>query len=149
MMLTRRGFLSTILAAAVAPAIVRADSLMRIVPRDATIIFPACATNKSTVLLTHVQAKMWEEVSAIDTTTMLSAAKEYFCTSILYRADVHLEVPPDLDLRKLRADGQPLDLRHCILVPGQFLNGITLVGIDSLDLTPFGNRIPSFTIEEN
>lgn len=32
--MNRRGFLGTILAAAVAPAIVRADSLMRIVPRD-------------------------------------------------------------------------------------------------------------------
>jgi hypothetical protein len=34
----RRGFLGSILAAAVAPAIVRADSLMRIVPRDTTIL---------------------------------------------------------------------------------------------------------------
>ena len=32
--MNRRSFLSTILAAACAPAIVRADSLMRIVPRD-------------------------------------------------------------------------------------------------------------------
>lgn len=31
---TRRGFLATMLAAACAPAIVRADSLMRIVPTD-------------------------------------------------------------------------------------------------------------------
>lgn len=30
----RRGFIGSILAAATAPAIVRADSLMRIVPRD-------------------------------------------------------------------------------------------------------------------
>jgi hypothetical protein len=37
-MTTRRGFLGSILALGVAPAIVRADSLMRIVPRETTII---------------------------------------------------------------------------------------------------------------
>lgn len=35
--MNRRGFLGSILAAAAAPAIVRADSLMRIVPRDIVI----------------------------------------------------------------------------------------------------------------
>ena len=34
----RRGFLGSILALAAAPAIVRADSLMRIVPRETTLI---------------------------------------------------------------------------------------------------------------
>ncbi len=37
--MNRRGFLGTILAAAVAPAIVRADSLMRVIPREASILF--------------------------------------------------------------------------------------------------------------
>lgn len=37
-MITRRGFLGSILASAVAPAIVRADSLMRIIPIDTTIL---------------------------------------------------------------------------------------------------------------
>ena len=36
--MNRRSFLSAILATACAPAIVRADSLMRIVPRDATFL---------------------------------------------------------------------------------------------------------------
>lgn len=36
--MNRRGFLGAILAAAVAPAIVRADALMRIVPRDAAVL---------------------------------------------------------------------------------------------------------------
>jgi hypothetical protein len=36
--MNRRGFIGSILAAAVAPAIVRADSLMRIVPRETTIL---------------------------------------------------------------------------------------------------------------
>lgn len=39
MITTRRGFLGSILALGVAPAIVRADSLMRIVPRD-TVVLP-------------------------------------------------------------------------------------------------------------
>lgn len=38
--MNRRGFLGSILAACAAPAIVRADSLMRIVPLD-TVILPA------------------------------------------------------------------------------------------------------------
>lgn len=36
--MNRRGFLGSLLAAAVAPAIVRADSLMRIVPTETTIL---------------------------------------------------------------------------------------------------------------
>ncbi len=36
--MNRRGFLGAMLAAGVAPAIVRADSLMRIVPRDVVIL---------------------------------------------------------------------------------------------------------------
>lgn len=39
----RRGFLGSILLAAVAPAIVRADSLMRIVPRETIIAAPSLA----------------------------------------------------------------------------------------------------------
>lgn len=38
--MNRRSFLGSILAAAVAPAIVRADSLMRIVPRSALVLDP-------------------------------------------------------------------------------------------------------------
>lgn len=36
--MNRRGFLGSILTACVAPAIVRADRLMRVVPRDATVL---------------------------------------------------------------------------------------------------------------
>lgn len=36
--MNRRGFLSSILALGAAPAIVRADSLMRVVPRETTVI---------------------------------------------------------------------------------------------------------------
>lgn len=36
--MNRRGFIGSILAVCVAPAIVRADSLMRIVPRDLTLL---------------------------------------------------------------------------------------------------------------
>ncbi len=38
--MNRRGFLGSILAAAVAPAIVRADSLMRIVPMETEVLVP-------------------------------------------------------------------------------------------------------------
>ncbi len=36
--MNRRGFIGSILALGVAPAIVRADSLMRLVPRDTTLL---------------------------------------------------------------------------------------------------------------
>lgn len=36
--MNRRGFLQSILVAAAAPAIVRADSLMRIIPRDLAVM---------------------------------------------------------------------------------------------------------------
>lgn len=39
----RRGFLGSILAAAVAPAIVRADSLMRMVPTETVVLAPPVA----------------------------------------------------------------------------------------------------------
>lgn len=38
--MNRRGFLSSILALGAAPAIVRADSLMRVVPRETLILGP-------------------------------------------------------------------------------------------------------------
>lgn len=38
--MNRRGFLGSILALGAAPAIVRADSLMRVVPRETTILTP-------------------------------------------------------------------------------------------------------------
>lgn len=41
--MNRRGFLQTCLALAAAPAIVRADSLMRVVPRNTTVLtFDGC-----------------------------------------------------------------------------------------------------------
>lgn len=39
-MTTRRGFLGAMLAACAAPAIVRADSLMRVIPLDTEILLP-------------------------------------------------------------------------------------------------------------
>jgi hypothetical protein len=38
--MNRRGFLQSCIALAAAPAIVRADSLMRVIPREATVILP-------------------------------------------------------------------------------------------------------------
>ena len=39
MTMNRRGFLGSILALGAAPAIVRADALMRIIPRDASVLY--------------------------------------------------------------------------------------------------------------
>lgn len=40
MRMNRRGFLQTIIATATAPAIVRADSLMRVIPQETTLYVP-------------------------------------------------------------------------------------------------------------
>src|SRR5690349_5897100 len=69
--MNRRGFLGTILAACAAPAIVRADSLMRIIPVETKVLAPVFATGSAaitggTVLLDAVwsvssDGQYWEE----------------------------------------------------------------------------------------
>lgn len=48
----RRGFLAGMLAACAAPAIVRADSLMRIVPRELELLVPNVIVGTGNYLLT-------------------------------------------------------------------------------------------------
>lgn len=45
----RRGFLGSILALAAAPAIVRADSLMRLVPVETTVVVPSLGNRLLTI----------------------------------------------------------------------------------------------------
>lgn len=47
--MNRRGFLGACLAACAAPAIVRADSLMRIIPKETVIIIPLPNLDVSTI----------------------------------------------------------------------------------------------------
>lgn len=64
--MNRRSFLGSILAAAAAPAIVRADSLMRIVPSDATFAeifqrtFDECAAVSGGSTLDDYEEGTWE-----------------------------------------------------------------------------------------
>lgn len=67
--MNRRGFLSAILAAGAAPAIVRADSLMRVVPRETLVLaaeapyLSADASMARTLFgaLTDEQKRVWAE----------------------------------------------------------------------------------------
>lgn len=59
--MNRRGFLSSILAAAVAPAIVRADSLMRVIPLETTILLE---TGVGGVTNVSVNSLLWPGVNA-------------------------------------------------------------------------------------
>lgn len=70
--MNRRGFLSSILALAAAPAIVRADSLMRIVPVDTAILtygwteFPIDAVNRHAAELFKSEFGRYEHTIIID-----------------------------------------------------------------------------------
>lgn len=62
--MNRRGFLGAILAAAAAPAIVRADSLMRIVPRDLLIQYDDTIYLDQRPLYRGIVANMREDQAA-------------------------------------------------------------------------------------
>lgn len=60
--MNRRQFMQGILATACAPAIVRADSLMRIVARDTTIVLPRIYCDSNPVGPNWLQNWMDEEI---------------------------------------------------------------------------------------
>lgn len=64
--MNRRGFLSGILAAAIAPAIVRADSLMRIVPLDTTILTATYGDVVDRYVITGVTEGISETILTMD-----------------------------------------------------------------------------------
>lgn len=150
--MNRRGFLGSILAAAVAPAIVRADSLMRIVPRD-TLFLDADMT-----LLPYQQeifGRLFKlplaAVSAmcsmdeIDTTTLFSSVKNYHAGLRYVAAEVELVLPLGYDkITGLDAEGIPLPMDAGNVTVERSVTGFNRVRIHNLDLTQFGNRVPEF-----
>jgi hypothetical protein len=64
--LNRRGFLGSILVAAAAPAIVRADSLMRIVPMGAVVLQVPWSLDPRALLLEEFRAQHVKRVRLMD-----------------------------------------------------------------------------------
>lgn len=71
--MNRRGFLGSILAACAAPAIVRADSLMRIVPMDDTLVLIHPARYRQIIGATVIVPSTIDEIVR---TTLRSRAPE-------------------------------------------------------------------------
>lgn len=161
MLMTRRSFLGTILAAAVAPAIVRADSLMRIVPRetlfmDADLLLPDIGPFIDAMRPENIIGRV---VSA--EVVSLAGIDEYVITDCWHHADgrikqsishyrynaldVIIELAPGVDPRTLRADGRPVDLRGAVIERTRA--GIDTLRFPKLDLTDYGNRVPDFQLE--
>lgn len=105
-MMNRRSFLQSILLTATAPAIVRADSLMRIVPRDTTIL-----TEQA------IEEAMIEILRMTDSRgkRLGYSPKAIYVLPKFYDAAVKLLSPtgmpvmssPELELVGLRTDGKP------------------------------------------
>ncbi len=79
MNITRRGFMRSILALCAAPAIVRADSLMKIVPRET--LFARTGGIGGPMVGWHrpliISRSLIREPNYIDVTTLVSAAKQF------------------------------------------------------------------------
>lgn len=141
--MNRRSFLQSILAFCAAPAIVRADSLMRVVPRETTVLVyqdvwaPARLLEASVISCPDVIEVMSLGPSTLH--TLLSSSR--YCAE-----SIALELPPNADVHKLFADGRPLDLS--LMPSGVTINesctGVRTLRLNQLDLTDFGNRIPRF-----
>lgn len=137
MRMNRRGFLGSMLALGAAPAIVRAESLMRVYPASlrTPLVFGTMRIDGQLLA-----AEICESVSSIDVTTLLSTAKS-FASSYLYEAkNVELALPPGADVRRLWADGVEVRIEGA----RRTARGLLL---PRLDLSDYGNRVPEFAIE--
>lgn len=149
--MNRRGFLGSILAAAVAPAIVRADSLMRIVPRETLFMNVDMAFNDATAVARMLGLQLIgfsvieEQCDIIETTTIMSAHRTWE-QGLTYRiGEIDLALPPSVNVQALYADGISIDMRKVLIHrnPG----GIDTLSVLDFDLTDYGYRIPSFEME--
>lgn len=150
--MNRRSFLATILTSAVAPAIVRADSLMRIVPRDALMLGVDFGAGDSTVavwLATRLRHCLIEqELDTITAHAIGDNVRELYTLNFRrYATEIELELPPNIALpRALRLDG-----RAAPLPPGARVEhdaaGVRVLRLPELDLTEYGNCIPSIEVQ--
>ncbi len=161
MLMSRRGFLGMILAAAVAPAIVRASSLMKVVPRARYAVPEVCYwVDADGALLGPLDelvpcplmyfSKVREDFDYIDVSTLMSEAKEYALgVHYGFRADFTVEVPPGARA-EFYFDGRPapvpvrLDFSPSAVNP----TGVLVAHFDDVALAEYGNRVPVVQIRK-
>lgn len=145
--MNRRSFLGSILAAAVAPAIVRADSLMRIVPRDTLVLGGFDATQMMWATMGTARVSIEQSVEMISTSTIGQACAEIMTGLRRYAAELELELVPGIGRpRALRLDGRDVPLPEGATVTHHPC-GMRVLHIPHLDLTEYGNRVPQIEVE--
>ena len=115
--MNRRGFLASILALGAAPAIVRADSLMKIIPRSAEVLMPY---EESIVIdqmrdLEFFEGLQWSEVD-IDAMNVRAVARVNLATWFAERAD---QLMHDVLVLPDRAGEILLPPKSRIILPGE------------------------------
>lgn len=95
--MNRRGFLGAILAAAVAPAIVRADSLMRIIPREQLVLHKAAQIG-----ITEAPMEVFADG---DMLALMEARIAAALLALGRRMEAELYIPSSVKLIELHFDG--------------------------------------------
>lgn len=127
--MNRRSFLQTILAASVAPAIVRYDSLMRPVARNAAV-------------LSRVAAGPLSMVELFEESTRIGNGITTYC----YFADFDIQLAAGLiDVRRIWADGRELDMKAIEIVNNP--DGSATARARRFDVNEFGYRVPNLEFE--
>lgn len=104
-MITRRGFLKSIAALFVAPAIVRAESLMPIVAKAKWVAGPGgILTQTLGWMAVPISNSCWVENDLIDVTTICDSAKE-FIMGLPPRAYQDIKIPLVPGAHRMRIDG--------------------------------------------
>lgn len=133
--MNRRSFLGSILAAAVAPAIVRADSLMRIVPRETVLItWGDYLTAREVSRFSAPLINMPDVFQTLSGGGNAPSVIEYFAD------EMQLAVGQLDCIRRVWADGREIDARLFTLNQGRAV-------VHYLSLTEFGNRFPHLEFE--
>lgn len=145
--MNRRSFLATILASAVAPAIVRADSLMRIVPRETLVIATSDLPLEAWANCDIVNMFIEQELETITAQAIGANARELYTLNFRHTAtEVDIELPPTITHpRLLRLDGRDAPLPEGTIVR-QNPTGVRVLHIPQLDLTEYGNRVPQIEV---
>lgn len=139
--MNRRSFLWSILAAAVAPAIVRADSLMRIVPRETVLVDPYF---DSVTLLERFHGATRFAAPIVRVTELMETRSAGGIVGTLYEYSVgEVEILTGFQgerIHRVWADVQEIPVDRFT-----FNNGRATVF--NLPIGDFGNRVPNFEFE--
>lgn len=145
MNLTRRSFMGSLLAAAVAPAFVRSGLLMRMVSRE-KLVLPLVQSRVALPMM--YSGRIDTYVSYIDTTTCLDTAIQSVMGMLRYTArDVEVLLPDGVVPSAIYIDDRPITLKDVRGVIEHPVNGVSVLRIRDLDLSDYGHRLPTFTMD--